>query len=135
MDKFGYIRGRRGPRGPPGQDAVNIFTWFSASALRMFRENSACTFYFNTADDGILKKDEKPIGLKDRYGEIKRKSEVHNVIHIQNFKEPVKLKSDILLKDLLYRNTEISTVLELAPSIMNIAFSFRLSGSLTQKDH
>ena len=66
MDKFGYIKGRRGPRGPPGQDAVNIFTWFALSALRMFRENSACTFYFNTVDDGILKKDEKPIGLMEK---------------------------------------------------------------------
>ena len=138
MDKFGYIKGRRGPRGPPGQDAVNIFTWFSVSALRMFRENSACTFYFNTADDGILKKDEKPIGLKDRYGEMKRKSEVRNAICIQNFQQPQRLKTGyygIPLKDSLYRIPKVQTIAELAPSIMTIALSFRLTGSLTQKDH
>ena len=113
MDKFGYIRGRRGPRGPPGQDAVNIFTWFPLSALRMFRENSACTFYFNTVDDGILKKDEKPIGLKDRYGEVKRKSEVRNAICIQNFQQPQKLKTGyygIPLKDSLYRIPKVQAI-------------------------
>ena len=51
MDKFGYIRGQRGPPGPRGRDAFNIFTWFPFSGLRMFRENEACTFYFNTVDD------------------------------------------------------------------------------------
>ena len=69
MDKFGYIKGRREPPGPPGKDAVNLFQWFPSSVLKMFRENSACVFYFNTADDGILKKAGKAVGLKDRFGE------------------------------------------------------------------
>ena len=104
----------------------------------MFLENLACVFYFNTTDDGILKKDQKPIGLKDHYGEIKRKSEVRNANCIQNFIKPVKLKSGyygILLKDSLYRIWEVSRVAELVPIIMTIAFSFRLTGSLTQRDH
>ena len=42
----------------------------------MFQEYSACKFYFTTADDGILEKGQKPIGLKDRYRELKRKFEV-----------------------------------------------------------
>ena len=102
MDEFGCIMGRCGPPGPPGQD--NVLTWFPLSALWMFLENLACVFYFNTTDDGILKKDQKPIGLKDHYGEIKRKSEVRNANCIQNFIKPVKLKSGyygILLKDWL----------------------------------
>ena len=72
MNKFGYIRGRLGPPGLPGRDAFDIFTWSPFSVLRMFRENAECTFYFNTADDGILyDKDDKPLGLMDRYGEFK----------------------------------------------------------------
>ena len=72
MDKFGYIRGQRGPPGPPGRDAIDTFTWTSYSVLGMFRENEECTFYFNTADDGILyDKDEKPVGLKDHYEGLK----------------------------------------------------------------
>ena len=90
MDKFGYIRGRRGPRGRPGKDAVNLLNWYPASVLRMFRENEECTFYFCTATDGILyDKDGKPIGLKDRFGEFK--SEFTNAICLQNFLKPVKL--------------------------------------------
>ena len=80
--------GHRGPPGPAVRDAV---TWFPFLALQIFRENSTSTFYFNTADDRILKKDQTPMGLKDHYGELKRKSQVRNAICIQNFQQPVKL--------------------------------------------
>ena len=105
----------------------------------MFRENSACVFYFNTADDGILKKGGKVVGLKDRFGEIKRKSEIRNAVCIQNFKEPIKLKTGyygIPLKDSLYKITpEVPTVAKATPTIMTITFSFRLTAPLMQKDH
>ena len=94
MDKFGYIRGQRGPPGPLGWDSIDTFTWSPTSVLRMFRENEECTFYFNTADDGIIyDKDNKPVGLKDRFGEFKYKSQVRNAICLQNFLKPVKLDS------------------------------------------
>ena len=73
VDKFGGIgRKYRGPPGPPGKDALELETWAPHSVLRMFRENEVCTFYCNTAEDGILYDGkEKPIGLKDRYTEFK----------------------------------------------------------------
>ena len=36
-------------------------------------------------DDGILKEDLRPIGLQERYGELKKKSQILNNICIQNF--------------------------------------------------
>ena len=63
----------------------------------MFRENEACTFYFNTVDDGVLyDKDKKPIGLKDR-GQIKWKSHIRNALCLQNFLKPVSLKPAIMV--------------------------------------
>ena len=55
VDKFGGIgRKYRGLAGPPGKDALELEKWTSSSVLLMFRENEVCTFYFNTAKDGIL---------------------------------------------------------------------------------
>ena len=137
MDKFGYIRGQRGPPGPRGRDAFNIFTWIPFSGLRMFRENEACTFYFNTVDDGILyDENKKPVGLKDR-GQIKWKSDIRNALCLQNFLKPVRLKSGyygIFLKNSLYKISGLPTVAETRPSIMIIAFSFKVSGILTDED-
>ena len=78
MDKFGYIKGRRGPPGPAGKDALELNTWFPLSMVRMFREEEECTFYFDTETDGILYKDGQPIGLKDCGGRM-------NAICLQNF--------------------------------------------------
>ena len=56
-----------------GKNALELETWTPTSVLQMFRENEICTFYCDTADDGILYDEDKktPIGLKDRYREIK----------------------------------------------------------------
>ena len=53
MDKFGYIRGRRGPPGPAGKDAFDMAGWIPKALLKMFRENSDCTFYFKSETDCI----------------------------------------------------------------------------------
>ena len=83
MDKFGYIRGQRGP---PGRRALNIFTWLPMSALHMFRENETCTYYCNTAEDGILYKDKKAVGLKNQFEKFKRKSNGNkNAVCLQNY--------------------------------------------------
>ena len=137
MNKFGYIRGRRGRPGPPGRDAIDTFTWTPFSVLRMFRENEECTFYFNTADDGILyDKDEKPVGLKDRYGGLKWKSRVKNALCLQNFQKPVKLDSGyygIFLKNSLYKVSDV-TIASATPFIMVVAFSFKATATLTDED-
>ena len=136
MDKFGYIRGRQGPRGRPGKDAVNLSNWYPTSVLRMFRENEECTFYFNTAEDGILyDKDKKPIGLKDRFGEFR--DEATNAICLQNFLKPVNLKGGyygIPLKNSLYKLSGMTTgITEF--SMMMVAFSFKVSAPWSDEDN
>ena len=49
MDKFGYIRGKRGPPGPKGKDAIPLYSWFPDAMLQMFRQSERCTYYFNDA--------------------------------------------------------------------------------------
>ena len=45
-------QGESGPPGKKGEDAFDLYKWCPISMLRMFRENEACNFYFDTADDG-----------------------------------------------------------------------------------
>ena len=138
MDKFGYIRGQRGPPGPRGRDALNIFTWLPMSALHMFRENETCTYYCDTAEDGILYKDKKPVGLKNQFEKFKRKSNGNkNAMCLQNFQQPVQLDSGyygIFLKDSLYKISHVPAAFA-PPSIMVVALSFRISATLTDADH
>ena len=140
VDKFGGIgRKYRGPPGPPGKNALELETWAPHSVLRMFRENEVCTFYCNTAEDGILYDGkEKPIGLKDRYTEFKphHKSKKH-AICLQNFQKPIKLDTKyygIPLKNSLYKISHIPPIATAQPSIVVFAFSFRADSTLTDED-
>ena len=129
MDKFGYIRGKRGPPGPRGKDAVELHTWFPSSTLRMFRENECCRFFFNTKRDGILFNEKgEVLGLKDR-------NDNHNAICLKNFKKPIPVEDvyGIPLKDTVYRISHIETGLA-QPSVFIIAFSFRLLSELTTSE-
>ena len=86
VDKFGgYRRGRPGPPGPSGKNAIQLHEWCPKSLIEMFRKDEECTFYFDTETDGILYKDGKPIGLKDRFGG-------KNAICLQNFYKPEKIR-------------------------------------------
>ena len=141
VDKFGGIgRKYRGPRGWPGKDALELETWTPTSVLWMFRENEICTFYCDTADDGILYDGDKtPIGLKDRYREVKLSNcgETKNAICLQNFQKPIKLDTGhygIPLKNTLYKLSHFTTLATAKPSIVVIAFSFRTDDILTDKD-
>ena len=51
MDKFGYIRGRRGPPGPAGKDAFDMAGWTPKALLKIFRENLDGSFYFKSKTD------------------------------------------------------------------------------------
>ena len=67
MNKFGFVRGKRGPRGYPGEDALKLHLWFPESILKLFRESASCSYYFDNATDGILyDKSGKKIGLKNQ---------------------------------------------------------------------
>ena len=126
MDKFGYIRGRRGPPGPPGKNAVDIPAWCPKGVLEMFRRSEECTFYFNTEKDGILYDGQKPIGLKDRFGK-------NNAICQQNHGKMIKVGDvyGIELKDSLYKISNVFTGVGM-PSICVIALEFKVSGEMTK---
>lgn len=126
MDKFGYIRGRRGPRGPPGKNAFELQSWCPTGVLDMFRREEEFTFFFNTEKDGLLYKDNKVIGLKDRFGE-------KNAICLQNFRKPMKIGKyyGIPLNDTLYKISDIETATT-PPSLCIIALQFKVSGALTE---
>ena len=128
MDKFGYIRGKRGPPGPRGKDAVELHTWCPDAVLRMFRETEQCTYYFNTAEDGISK-DEGQFALKDRFGK-------RNAICMQNFRKPVKISKvyGIPLMDSLYKISDIQTATA-GGSICFFAFTFKVSSKLTSESN
>ena len=122
MDKFGYIRGRRGPAGPPGKDAFNLYAWCPKALLQLFRESESCTYFFNTADDGILS---KPEGLKDRYGK-------NNAICLKNFRKPIPYEGIFILplQGALYRVDRILQALT-PPSIVVFAFTFKIAKALS----
>ena len=94
----------------------------------MFRENEIFTFYCDTADDGILYDEDKtPIGLKDRYREVKLSNcgETKNAMCLQNFQRPIKLDTrhyGIPLKNTLYKLSHFTTLATAKPSIVVIAF-------------
>ena len=125
MDKFGYIRGRRGPPGPPGKNAAQLSRWCPKSVLDMFRRDEECTFYFNTDKDGILYEDDKPIGLKDRFGK-------NNAICEQNFGSMIKVGKvfGIQLKESLYKISDVGDATT-PPSICVIALEFKVSGEMS----
>ena len=54
MDKFGLSRVSRGPPGPPGRDAFDLHQWCPEALLQLFRESEVCTYFFNTAADGLI---------------------------------------------------------------------------------
>ena len=65
-------RGADGPAGSPGKDgsagkdAFNLIQWSPNAFKRIFRESASVNIYFNSLTDGIVFKERKPIGLKNR---------------------------------------------------------------------
>ena len=119
MDKFGFIRGRRGPPGPPGKDALQIDVWCSKSLLQQFQASATCSFYFNTESDGVL---DKKKGLKNRVGDEK------NAICLRGFNTPIKTNKSYsipLSVDSCYEITNISSALR-PKTVFIVAFSFKL---------
>ena len=124
MDKFGYIRGRRGPPGPPGKDALQLDVWCSKSLLKQFQASATCSFYFDDETDGILYDSGKAaIGLKNRVDDKK------NAICLRGFNMPVKTKvgsySIPLSVNSCYEIKHISSAIN-PRTVLIVAFSFRL---------
>ena len=121
MDKFGFIRGRRGPPGPPGKDALALDVWCTRALLLQFQTSATCLFYFNTETDGVLSEKK---GLKDRNNDEKK-----NAIVIRGFNTPVKTKTGSyslpLDVDSCYEIRHQRSAIK-ASSVFIVAFSFRL---------
>ena len=84
MDKFGLSRVSRGPPGPPGRDAFDLHLWCPEALLQLFRESEVCTYFFNTAADGLITQGTgKAVGLRDRYGK-------KHAMCLKNFEKPIK---------------------------------------------
>ena len=133
MNKFGYIRGRRGPPGPPGKNALDFQSWLPEGVVKMFREGEDCTYYFDTATDGIIEEVGGKHALKDRYGK-------NHAVCIQNYQKPVKLgKSGIyglpLKIDTKFKVPGILNQGLVPPSILVVAFSFKLLSRLDEKPY
>ena len=128
MDKFGYIRGRRGAPGPPGKDALELHTWAPNGVLEMIRKNNECTFYFDSEKDGIIDGGEGKIALKDRFGN-------NNAMCLSNFQKPVKIGKfyGLPLKDTLYKieNCDTATI---ESSICVVALQFKLISKISNED-
>ena len=128
MDKFGYIRGRRGAPGPPGKDALELHTWAPNGVLEMIRKNNECTFYFDGETDGIIDVGEGKMALKDRFGN-------NNAVCLRNFQKPVKIGKyyGIPLKDTLYKITDCCTATG-PSSICVVSLSFRVMSKMSSQD-
>ena len=126
MDKFGYIRGRRGPPGPAGKNAFDMAGWIPKALLKMFRENTDCSFYFKTETDGILYDDKKhPIGL------LNHGNSDSNAMCLSHFHKPVHIHGSFYalpLDHTIYKISNIETVLR--PTIVFVAFTFKISKEL-----
>ena len=126
MNKFGDNR-RYGIQGPPGQNAFDMTGWTPKGLLRMFRENTDCSFYFKSETDGILFDDKKqPIGL------LNHGDNNFNAICLSHFYKPVHIHGlfyALPLDHTIYKISEIGTAV-LRPSIMFVALTFKVSRKL-----
>ena len=126
MNKFGDNR-RYGIQGPPGQNAFDMTGWTPKGLLRMFRENTDCSFYFKSETDGILFDDKKqPIGL------LNHGDNDFNAICLSHFYKPVHIHGlfyALPLDHTIYKISKIGTAV-LRSSIMFVALTFKVSRKL-----
>ena len=127
VDKFGgYRRGRPGPPGPPGKNAIDFQFWLPKPMVKMFRESEDCTYFFDTATDGVIEEGGKA-GLKDRYGK-------NHAVCIKNYQKPEKPEK-LSIYGLPLRNTKfkVPNIKDQGlsqKSIFVVAFSFKVISTL-----
>ena len=127
MDKFGYIRGKRGPPGPKGKDAIPLYSWCPDALLLMFRQSEACTYYFNDFNSGILNNGKGKHALKDQFGN-------NHAVCLKNFQAPTKVDEfyGLPFKDTLYQIKNFRTA-TIPPTICFIAFAFKVTTDLSEE--
>ena len=131
MDKFGYIRARRGPPGPAGKDALQLDVWCSKSILQQFRMDASCCFYFDSRTDGILydSTGKTPIGLKNRVAG----DDGHNAICLRGLKAPVQTGKSFsipLSTNTCFEISRLPSAIE-PKTVFIVAFSFKLIKPIT----
>ena len=124
---FGFRRIWRGATGAKGKDGLSI-RWFPESIARMFRENSICTYFFDTLTDGLVY-DEKGavVGLKNRSGSPMAKI-------MRNFQGLQRLKTGkygVVLENTLFeiKNVELGVT---SPTISAVCFTFKIETTSTE---
>ena len=130
MDKFGLSRVSRGPPGPPGRDAFDLHLWCPEALLQLFRESEVCTYFFNTAADGLITDGQgHPAGLKDRNGK-------KHAMCLKKFEKPIKEQEIYVLplQGALYKIDRIMLALH-PPSMLVVALTFKVSKPLTGKHY
>jgi len=108
-------KGDIGPVGQKGEDAFNLIQWAPHAIKRLFRESEAVNIYFNNATDGIIFKESKPIGLKNRglEGDAKFIGEnFPSLLRIKNNRYMIELKNSIFeIKPITCATTSPSTAI------------------------
>ena len=108
-----------GIAGPPGKNAFDLISWIHHAARRMFRESERINIYFDTATDGVVYKDDKPVGLKNRTGGPSINSIGSFPLIIQIGSGPYMME----LQNSLFKNNSETGVI--APSFVLFALSFK----------
>ena len=133
VTKFGsYRRGKSGPRGPPGRDALDIYTWLPECTVRMMRESEDCTYYFDHETDGVVvNKSTKEIALYDHFGR-------NHAVCIQNFQRPVRLGKlgiyGLPIRDSKFKISYLKTQASMDGTIFLVAFTFKILEKLVGEE-
>lgn len=115
-----------GPVGPPGKDAFNLIQWTPHSVRRMFRESEIINIFFDTKTDGIIFKNKKPVGLKNR-------GIGPPVVMIENFPKLTQIKHAKYMMELnnsLFKVNPVKTGTT-SPSLVIFALSFKALSNST----
>lgn len=109
-----------GPRGEKGRDSFNLIRWAPDSVRRMYRESETVNFYFNTATDGVIFEDGKPVALKNR-------GKGGNAKLVENFPKIVQIEHRNFMIELDNSLLKINPILTgtISPSISIFALSFK----------
>ena len=114
--------GPRGAKGERGKDSFDVKTWFPNQMLQWFRNSEACSFYFETEADGLIRNGSGTvIGLKNHSGK-------NNAVSVKKFERLVKLPLGgyaLEFSSSLYRVQEVD-IAYAKPSIAALCVSFKM---------
>ena len=124
-------QGKQGPpgeQGKPGKDGFSLSGWTPKALLKMFRENTDASFYFQKGIDSILYEKGEPIGI------LNHGNSDFNAICLSHFHKPVQVHDTyaLPLNHTIYKITDIGSAL-VEPTILFVAFTFKLMEKLEEE--